>query len=173
MFLLILLIVATLFLLTILYAGSSLAPWYPTSSKDYTTIATTAALQPGEQLLEIGCGDGRVCLALARAFPDSAIFGIELSYGLYLLCKFKAWIFGIKNTRFMFGNALQHSIKPYDVIYIYGLPKTVNGTIKQKLIDEMKPSTRLVSYTFEIKDWPGAMQKYEKEDGGWIYVYNN
>jgi len=171
MFPLIALCLAFLFLATVLYAGSSLASWYPTSSRDYNTIAKHAALKKGQTLLEIGCGDGRVCFELARRFPNSTIYGIELSYGLYVLCKLKAWAYGQRNVQFLFGNALKRNLASYDVIYVYGLPKTVNGPLKQMLLQTTKEAVRIISYTFEIKNWPGRAKKYPKQSEGWVYVY--
>ena len=36
-----------------------------------------AALEAGGRALDVGCGSGRVCLALAAAFPDAQIVGLD------------------------------------------------------------------------------------------------
>jgi ubiquinone/menaquinone biosynthesis C-methylase UbiE len=36
-------------------------------------------LQAGGRALDFGCGAGRVCIALARAFPEAEIFGVDVS----------------------------------------------------------------------------------------------
>jgi S-adenosylmethionine-diacylgycerolhomoserine-N-methlytransferase len=41
-------------------------------------IAALAPL-PGESVLEIGCGTGRNLIAVARRFPNAAIFGLDVS----------------------------------------------------------------------------------------------
>src|SRR5438067_2143282 len=38
-----------------------------------------ARLQAGGRALDFGCGAGRVCIALAEAFPQADIFGVDVS----------------------------------------------------------------------------------------------
>ena len=66
--------------LPIIYAGISLAPWVPTRKRDIERLQDILRLQSGECFLEIGCGDARVCRAIAKMFPKNEIFGIELAF---------------------------------------------------------------------------------------------
>jgi ubiquinone/menaquinone biosynthesis C-methylase UbiE len=42
-----------------------------------TLPEVVAKLQAGGRMLDVGCGSGRVCMAFAKAFPQSEIFGID------------------------------------------------------------------------------------------------
>jgi S-adenosylmethionine-diacylgycerolhomoserine-N-methlytransferase len=44
-------------------------------------IAALAPL-PGESVLEIGCGTGRNLIAVARRFPNAAVFGLDVSIAM-------------------------------------------------------------------------------------------
>lgn len=54
-------------------AGKSMAPWVPTRSKDIQRLLELLHMSPGEKFLEIGSGDGRVSLAVARTFTRAHI----------------------------------------------------------------------------------------------------
>jgi ubiquinone/menaquinone biosynthesis C-methylase UbiE len=54
---------------------------YETRFVDYwlqSVPHATAKLQSGGKALDFGCGSGRVCIALAKAFPSAQIAGVDL-----------------------------------------------------------------------------------------------
>ena len=53
-------------------------PWVPSNDIRIRLALELASLQPGETLVDLGCGDGRVLIAAARDFGAHAI-GIEIS----------------------------------------------------------------------------------------------
>ncbi|MBN1454167.1 MAG: class I SAM-dependent methyltransferase [Anaerolineales bacterium] len=52
-------------------------PWVPTREKRIREALQLAKLQPGENLYDLGAGDGRVLLIAVREFGASAV-GIEI-----------------------------------------------------------------------------------------------
>lgn len=103
----------------------SLAPWFPTDSEDLERILDIIQLKKGERVLEIGCGTASVSLALARHHPEAHIVGIELSPFFYLISKIRTQMSSLKNIEIIYGNALHLDLSLFDVIYIFGMPKTV------------------------------------------------
>jgi len=142
-------------LLSLVIASFSLAPWVPTKKKDLKLINKVANLKEGQTFLEMGCGNGRVSCFIARKNPKAKVVGIELAYVLYLLTAIRVLIAGPKNTKIKFGNALKYDISKVDVIYVFGLIETVNKQVKEKVLKEMKPGAKLISYCFSMKEWPG------------------
>mmetsp|Transcript_23873 Transcript_23873/g.59460 ORF Transcript_23873/g.59460 Transcript_23873/m.59460 type:complete len:190 (+) Transcript_23873:85-654(+) len=54
-----------------------LAPWHPTDDTRVQESLTAAGLESTDLLLELGCGDGKICCAAAKVFGCRAV-GVEL-----------------------------------------------------------------------------------------------
>ena len=62
--------VLLVFLLTMVLANA--APWVPTRRRDMERILALAKIKPGEVFYDLGCGDGRLLVAAARALKPFA-----------------------------------------------------------------------------------------------------
>src|SRR5438067_2645107 len=87
-----------------------------------TTCATGPLLnllspQPGERMLEIGCGGGLVAIEAAKAVaPSGRVVGFDLSAPLAKLATSRAQAAGVANVRFVVGDAQVDDIPdaPFD-----------------------------------------------------------
>lgn len=157
---------------SLFYAWLSLAPWVPSNLSDRKRIHTISNLKTGQTFLEMGCGNGRVCSYIARKNPSATVIGIELAFPFYLFTKIRTSIFGPKNLKIVFGDALKYDISTVDVLYVYGLTDSVNNEIKKKIETEMKLGAKFISYVFQIKNWKGkqTVSKAKPKDFA-IYIY--
>ncbi len=73
MFELIIYIILVIFVGTAAYAGFSAAPWLPSRKKDVNRMVKFANIQPGDNVYDLGCGDGRL-LAAAKSLNQSVMF---------------------------------------------------------------------------------------------------
>src|SRR5487761_1104611 len=80
---LVILILITLCFCVVLLFG---APYLPTLKPQIKGIIDLAELQTGDTVLELGCGDGRVLIAMARAGINS------VGYELNPILAFIAWL---------------------------------------------------------------------------------
>lgn len=149
---LLLIILAGVAFYTFVVPGLSLAPWAPTNRKDLKRVNGLAELKAGERFYELGCGDGRVALHIAKENPEVRVIGIELSPLMYAIAKYHASRAGLPNLEIRRGNALAQNLSDADVIYSFALTRTVNGKLMPKLEVELRPGARFISYAFEIKD---------------------
>ncbi len=81
-------------------------------------LLAAAAAQPGERVLDIGCGAGGSTLALAAAIgPAGRIDGIDLSAPLLERARARADALGLDNARFHRADAQEHGFEPgaYDL----------------------------------------------------------
>jgi len=164
-------IIAFLCIIVSVFSFFSLAPWFPTDMKDLERILDVIKLKKNEQLLEMGCGTASVSLALARNHPDAHIVGIELSPFFYLISKIRGKISGLKNIEILYGNALHLDLSVFDVIYVFGMPKTVTEKLFPKIFQIKNQNFRCISYCFKMTNNLFEETKHKIEKRNSIYEY--
>lgn len=139
-------------------------PYLPTMRKQTETALDLLGLKPGETLLELGSGDGRIMLAAAKR--GLKVVGIELNPFLVLV----SWIVTFKyrsQVRLIWGSYWGAPWPRADAVFTFMLPKymsRLDGRI-QKWRPEV--ATKLASFAFAIPD----KEPIEKRDGVYLYEY--
>jgi predicted RNA methylase len=142
------------------------APWVPSRMKKVRRMLSLADFQPGEVFYDLGCGDGRVIITAARKFSVNAV-GIEINIFLYLWCQLVVTILGLrKKVKIVYGNFFKRDLSDADVVMCYLLPET-NDKLENKLLRELKPTTRVISNSFVFNKLPVVFEDVEKG----IYIY--
>lgn len=91
-----------------------------------------AGLKPGQSLLDIGCGDGRVLMVAAEQF-DAKATGIELDVNQAQVARDRLSGAGlIDRTDVLAGDATKMELPAADVAYVYLYPDTL-AALKTKL----------------------------------------
>ena len=137
------------------YAAVSGAPWVPTWKRDIERARKLLDLKAGEKFVELGCGDGRVVIALAGRTRLMGI-GVELSAVQYLAALIRRVVTRSWNVRFVFGNAFHYDLRDADAVYLFLMPDTYEK-IRQKLETELKPGARVVTYVWPIPGWEPSL----------------
>ena len=144
------------------------APWIPTRMKKVREMLSLADIQPDEILYDLGCGDGRIIVTAARRFEAKAV-GVEINLFFYLWCQLLITILGLrKRVKVAYGNFFKHDLSNADVVICYLLQET-NDKLEEKLIQELKPTARVVSKSFIFHRLPVASEDTAKG----IYVYRS
>jgi len=146
-----LILIFFLFLGTFAYAGLRAAPWFPTWSKDLDRFLKLADIKPGQKFYDLGCGDGKLVFAAAKAGAQAT--GFEISLLPYLIAKARS--FFIENSEIKFRDFWNADLSKADIIYLFLTPK-VNPKAKLKLEKELKKGSRVVTYTWPIEGWQPA-----------------
>jgi protein-L-isoaspartate O-methyltransferase len=110
-----------------------------------------AELQIGEQLYDLGSGDGRIIIMAAKEFGVKAI-GVELRDDLVQYTRKKIEELGLSQVEVVHGDLMQAEITPADVVTLY-LTTSANEKIAPKLMKELRPGSRVVSFCFRIPSW--------------------
>jgi len=157
-------------ILSLALSSLSLAPWVPTWKKDLPRIFKLADLKPNQIFYDLGCGNGKTVIYAAENYNAQAI-GLEMALPLYLVCKFRQLFHWRKNLDFKWKNLFKENLSQADVIYVFGLPKAIQGKLIQKFEQELKPGAKVISYVFPFTSWvPKIIDRPQPNDIA-IYLY--
>jgi SAM-dependent methyltransferase len=139
------------------------APYLPTLTPQVKAALDLAGLKPGQTMLELGCGDGRVLAAAARQ-------GINVvGYELNPLLAFVAWARTRrwrKQVRVVWGDFWRADWPPAEAVFTFLLPRYMGKLDRECEAYAHKP-VRLVSFAFTV---PGRKPDAEKR-GVYLYTY--
>lgn len=138
------------------------APYLPTLKPQVKAALALADLQPGQTLLELGCGDGRVAVAAAQR--GIKVVGYELNPFLAVI----AWLRTRRYrhlVRIRWGNFWQADWPPAQAIFVFLIPKYM--TKLDERIEQYGRPVTLVSFAFAI---PGR-SAVKVQQGIFVYRY--
>ena len=139
------------------------APYLPTLTPQVTAALALADLKPGQTLLELGCGDGKVVLAAAK--QGITVIGYELNPILAAV----AWVRTRRYRKLVTircQNFWPGSWPDADVIFVFLLPKYMTK-LDKKVTQEFKKGVKVVSFAFIIPKKPITKQL----NGVFLYIY--
>ena len=158
--------------LTLLWIAWNLtldALWQPTDPVTVRRILCLAQVQPDEQVLDLGCGDGRIVVAAAREFGAQAL-GIEIDPFRVLYARLWAFFAGVqRQVQIVRANMYTRDLSTADVVILF-LSATSNFKLQTKLKRELKPGARVISYYHPMWGWTPD-ETGEARDGYPIYLY--
>ena len=140
------------------------APFAPTDRKTMNRMLELAQVKPGERACDIGSGDGRIVIALAKAgaYAD----GFEINPLLVWWSKLRIKSLGLSDKAHIYRKSLwKTDFSPYDVVTLFGIPYIMKP-LGEKLYPELKPGARVASNNFKFPNWTPA----HKEHGIIVYI---
>ena len=148
-----LLILVLLVFGTAAYAGLQAAPWVPVFKKDIERIIKLVDIQEGDVVYDLGCGDGRVLVALANNSRARLLVGYEISFIPYLWSKLRFLFLGLgSRAEVRYANFLRRDLGQADVIFCFLTPMAMRR-LEPKFASELRRGTRIVSYSFSLPRW--------------------
>jgi SAM-dependent methyltransferase len=116
-----------------------------------------AGVTAGDVVYDLGSGDGRILIAAATKYGARGV-GIELDPGLVVQARERARAAGVADrVRFVVGDIFDADISEATVVTMF-LLSTINDRLRPKLLGELKPGTRIVSYKFPMVYWPAEKE---------------
>ena len=126
-------------------------PYVTTPQNVVDAMLELAEVRPGDRLLDLGSGDGRIVITAARRFGISGL-GIEIDPTLVELSRKNASTQGVaEQARFVVADLMTADLSRFNVITMYLLPD-VNLLLRPKL-RSLPAGTRIVSHDWDMGDW--------------------
>lgn len=148
-----------------------LAPFDPTPRDVVERMLTLAGVKQGDVVYDLGSGDGRILIAAAKKYRVRGV-GFEIDPGLVKLARENARREGVeKLVEIRQEDFLIADLSPATVVTLY-LSDDGNLAVRPQLMHQLKPGTRVVSYTFDMGDWqPKVAQSYRDAGGNSHQLY--
>lgn len=111
-----------------------------------------ADVKKSDIVYDLGCGDGRIVIAAAVTYGARGV-GIDIDPDRIREANENAKKAHVENlVRFEEKDLFEADFREATVVTLFLLP-SVNLRLRPKLIQELKPGTRIVSNTFDMGDW--------------------
>jgi len=127
-------------------------PYVPTTDEAVRAMLKLADVKNTDIVYDLGCGDGRIVIAAAKTYGARGV-GIDIDPARIREAKENAKKAGVENlVRFEENDLFQADFREATVVTLF-LLRSINLKLRPKLLQELRPGTRVVSNTFDMGDW--------------------
>jgi cyclopropane fatty-acyl-phospholipid synthase-like methyltransferase len=143
------------------------APFWPTPPPLIERMLDLAGVGPGDRLIDLGCGDGRIVVAAARR--GAFAHGIDIDPARIAEAEAAARLAGVGDcVRFEQSDLFDVALGEFSVVSLYLLP-VVNRWLEGKLRRELEEGARVIGHAFPMPNWAPVAQ--EEHEGRAIYLW--
>jgi cyclopropane fatty-acyl-phospholipid synthase-like methyltransferase len=115
-----------------------------------------ASVRPGERAVDLGSGDGRVVIALARTGLEA--HGYEINPFLALWSLMMIRIAGVSDKAHIHWKSYWDAdLSQFNVVIVFGMFHIMDE-LREKLEKELHPGSRVVANFFEFPVWRATAQ---------------
>ncbi len=133
------------------FAQDTDVPFVVTPDNVTLEMLKLADVKPGEHVIDLGSGDGRIVIVAARRFGATGL-GVEIVPELVDKSRDNARRAGVAGrVEFRVEDLFTTDLSRANVITMYLLPD-VNLQLRPRLL-ALKPGTRIVSHDWDMGDW--------------------
>lgn len=147
-------------IISILLKGAFFAP---TPKKSLKKIVDLTRIKSGDRAVDLGSGDGRLVIMLAKAGIQA--HGYEINPPLVWIAKRNIKKAGLSGRAFShWSNFWNLDLSGFNIVTVFGVPYMMKK-LEEKLSKELHPGSKVISVRFTFPNW-----HYSKKDGN-IYLY--
>jgi len=141
----------------------------PTPQVAVEVMLKLAEVKENDLVYDLGCGDGRFVITAAKKFGARGV-GVDIDPVRVEESTRNAKEQGVSSrVRFFEGDLFETDIREATVITLYLLTE-LNLKLRPKLLSELKPGSRVVSYAFGMGDWKPDREGVDRGDGYYCWV---
>lgn len=143
-------------------------PFQPTPTRAVAQMLLLGGVHRGDVLYDLGCGDGRIPIAAAKLSGARGV-GLDIDPARVAASLRNARKEGLlERVTFRNEDLFEANISEATVVTLFLWPE-VTRALEQKLLRDLRPGTRVVSYFWEIADW--VPEREIAVDGRPIYLW--
>ena len=140
----------------------------PTPQEVVEDMLRLVNVKKGDVLYDLGSGDGRIPITAAKLYGVRAV-GIDIDPQRVAEAQENAMKAGVTHlVEFRQADLFMSDFREATVVTLYLLPE-LNVKLRPRLLQELKPGTRIASHQFDMGDWK-ADKKLESS-GRVIYFW--
>ena len=129
------------------------APYVPTPSGIVDEMLTLASVGPGDYVVDLGSGDGRLVITAVTKYHARGGFGVDIDPALVRLANDNAAKAGVADrVKFYERDLFATPVKDATVVTVYLLPSAM-GKVEKKLRAELAPGARVVTHDYSFPSW--------------------
>jgi SAM-dependent methyltransferase len=142
--------------------------YVPSPHKVVRAMLRLAKVRPGDLVYDLGSGDGRIPIAAARDFGARGV-GIDIDPIRIAEAEANARKAGVAD-RVVFRNEdlFEADFREADVVTLF-LQRDLNLRLRPRLLAELAPGTRIVSYWHDMGDW--KPERRVQAGDAWLYLW--
>jgi SAM-dependent methyltransferase len=145
--------------------------YVPTPQAVVDAMLKAARVTASDVVYDLGSGDGRIPVTAAKVYGARAI-GIDIDPQRIMEANANAQTAGVTDkVKFLNQDLFTTDISEATVVTLYLLP-SLNTKLLPKLNKELRPGTRIVSHSFEMRDTDGYEYVGEKIMVGGSTIYS-
>lgn len=142
-------------------------PFVPTSEAVVEVMLDLVNVGPGDYVIDLGSGDGRIVIAAAKR--GAVGHGIDIDPKRIREARGNAEKEGVEDhVLFIQEDLFQTDFSRASVVTMY-LLNSVNLKLRPHLLENLRPGTRIVSHDFDMGEW--KPDEYKKEGYSDVYYW--
>jgi SAM-dependent methyltransferase len=131
------------------------APWIPGSFRVIYRMLELAEVKPGQRVIDLGAGDGRIVVLAARKFKAKAA-GVEIDPFRWMIANLWILIAGLRGKAAVrLGDLRRFPVAGADAVTLCLLQGT-NQKLKEILAKSLRPGAKVVSHNYSMSGWTPA-----------------
>ena len=146
------------------------APFVATPPDVVDRMLALAQVSARDVVYDLGCGDGRIVIAAARAGARGV--GVDIDPARIDEARDNARLAGVEHlVTFRVEDARTTDVSEATVVALY-LVSALNVQLRPRLTAQLRPGARIVSHNFPMGDWePDRVDVFRSADGQMRTLY--
>lgn len=151
------------FIVLLIFSLATGGPYSPSANWKIAELLKLIKSKRIKKAADLGSGDGRIVIALAKAGIEA--HGYEINPLLVLVSRLRIKRLGLEQKAFIHcRNLWQVNLRSFDLVTIYLLPH-VMPPLGSKLKKELRPKSLIITHLFKLSDTKPIKERDQ------LYVY--